>query len=88
MVVCESVPEVAVTVTVEVPSGTGLEPGAAPVELAQPERLRVRRKREDAPPRIEGIPKVFLLLRIAGRNEKSPRGKMAPASFSPVPPDK
>ena len=85
---CERDPEVAVTVTVDVPTGTGLGPPEERLEPEQPARLSVSRKRENTPPMLADIPKPFLLLRIAGSREKRPRGSMAPAAtFMAEPPD-
>jgi len=89
VVVCEIVPEVAVTVTVDVPTGTGVGPVEFVLEPEQPARLNVSRRSENTPPSIAETPKLFLFLRIAGKSERRPRGSMAPAAtFDAEPPGK
>ena len=78
--VCERVPDVAVTVTVDVPTGTGFGPVVFVLEPEQPARLSVSRISENAPVSIVEGPKLFLFLRIAGKSERRPRGSMAPAA--------
>ena len=87
--VWEREPEVAVTVTVDVPTGTGVGPVEFVWEPEQPARLSVSRTSENAPPSIVEIPKPFLFLRVAGKSERRPMGRMAPAAtFDMEPPDK
>ena len=89
VVVCEREPDVAVTVTVDVPTGTGVGPVEFVWEPEQPARLSVRRTSENTPPSMVEIRKPFLFLRMAGKSERRPRGRMAPAAtFDAEPPSK
>jgi len=80
VVVCVSEPEVAETVTVEVPEGTGLGFVAPPFVALHPLTETRTKRRDKAPPLRESHPKPFLRFRITGQRTARPNGSMAPAA--------
>ena len=80
VVVCVSEPEVAVTVSVEIPAGTGL--GFVEPALDPPHPLRKTRmnSRDKVPPPMESNLKIFLRFRRTGHMTARPNGSIAPAA--------
>jgi hypothetical protein len=74
-------PEVAVTVTVEVPVGTGLVTVEPCFEPEHPPNARLTSRRDSSPPPMEMDLKIFLLLLNNGQRAARPKGRMAAASI-------
>jgi hypothetical protein len=80
VVVCVSEPEIAETVTVEVPVETGFG-FVEPLFVALHPLTEMRTKRRDkAPPPRESHPDPVLRLRIMGQRTARPNGSIAPAA--------
>ena len=73
-------PEVAVTVTVEVPAGTGLVTEEPCFEPEHPPNARLTSRRDSSPPPMEMDLMIFLLLLNKGKNAARPNGRIAAAS--------
>ena len=78
---CVSDPEVAVTVTVEVPAATGLVTVEPCFEPEHPPKARLTSKRDSIPPPMEMDLKIFLLLLNSGQRAAKPKGRIAAASI-------
>src|SRR5579862_1924198 len=81
VVVCVSDPEVAVTVTVEVPVATGLGFVALLVPLHPARNTRTNRS-DSVPPPIHRESRNFFRFRIKGKNAANPIGPRVPSATS------
>jgi len=81
VVVCVSDPEVAVTVTVDVPVGTGFRLVVLLVPL-HPERNPRTNRRDSVPPPISRNLRSFFRLRIRGKSAANPIGPKVPSATS------
>ena len=77
---CVSDPEVAVTVTVDVPVGTGLVTVEPCFEPEHPPNARLTSKRDSSPPPMEMDLKTSFLLLNNGQRAAKPKGRIAAAS--------